>query len=165
MAHLDLHHMDGVPAALDLLCVPSLLNEDHACKAMVQVPQVHRTHAALKIAVRGGREGGNFIICTTQQYCTPSHIPHPHTLTVLDMCRRLDWPLSPIFVVCRSAQLHLVEEGRTCYSMEIWRKMKQNPLSTSITAAVLDLTCTLAISSTDYSDESTLRALLYTLTQ
>ena len=59
-AHLHLHHVDGVPAPLDLLgAVPGLLDEDDAGKAVVQVPQVHGRHAALKVpATRTGREGG-----------------------------------------------------------------------------------------------------------
>lgn len=48
--HLHLHHVDGVPAALDLLgAVPSLLDEDHASKTMVQVPEVDRRDTTFKI--------------------------------------------------------------------------------------------------------------------
>ena len=50
---LDFYYMDGVPAALDLLRVSSLLDEDYSCKAMVQIPQVHRAHTTLEVAVEG----------------------------------------------------------------------------------------------------------------
>lgn len=41
--YLHLHHVDGIPAAFDLLgSVSSLLYEDHASKAMIQIPEVDR---------------------------------------------------------------------------------------------------------------------------
>lgn len=49
-SHLNLHHMDGVPAPFDLLgSIPSLLDENNSSKAMIQVPEVHGGHTTLKV--------------------------------------------------------------------------------------------------------------------
>lgn len=54
VAHLHLHHMDGVPAALDLLrAVAGFLNEDDAGEAVIQIPQVDGGNPALKIPAGG----------------------------------------------------------------------------------------------------------------
>ena len=59
LTDLHFHYMNGVPATLDLLCVPSLLDEDHSRKAMVQVPQVHRTNTTLKITAQERRKAAS----------------------------------------------------------------------------------------------------------
>lgn len=58
--HLHLHHVDGVPAALDLLgAVAGLLDEDDAGEAVIQIPQVDGGNPALKIPVGGAeRQAG-----------------------------------------------------------------------------------------------------------
>lgn len=49
-SHLHLHHVDGVPAALDFFgAISSLLNEDDSGKTMIQIPQVNGGHTAFKI--------------------------------------------------------------------------------------------------------------------
>lgn len=54
--YLHFHHMDGVPAALDLLrSISSLLYEDHSSKAVIQVPEVDRGDTAFKIPARDSR--------------------------------------------------------------------------------------------------------------
>ncbi len=50
--YLDFYHMDGVPAALDPLCVTRLLDQDYTGKSMVQVPKVHRTQTTFKVPGR-----------------------------------------------------------------------------------------------------------------
>lgn len=49
-SHLHLHHMDGVPAPFDLLgAIPGLFDENNSSEAMIQVPEVHGGHTALKV--------------------------------------------------------------------------------------------------------------------
>ena len=48
--------MNGVPASLGSLCVSRLLDENDTGKAVVQVPQVHRTHTTFKVSGRRERE-------------------------------------------------------------------------------------------------------------
>lgn len=50
LAHLHLHHMNGVPASFNLLgSIAGLFDENNSCKAMIQVPEIHRGHATLKV--------------------------------------------------------------------------------------------------------------------
>lgn len=50
VCHLHFHHVDGVPASFNLLgSIASLLDENDPGKSMIQVPEVHRGDAALKI--------------------------------------------------------------------------------------------------------------------
>lgn len=61
-SHLNLHHMDGVPAPFDLLgSIPSLLDENNSSKAMIQVPEVHGGHPTLKVPTKStdGSQVGN----------------------------------------------------------------------------------------------------------
>ena len=49
---LDLYDVNRVPAPLDLLgSVSRLLDKDDAGETMLQVPEVHGRHAALKVTV------------------------------------------------------------------------------------------------------------------
>ncbi len=49
--------MDRVPTTLDFLCIPSLLDQHYTSEAMIQVPQVHRTHTTLKVPAAKEEKG------------------------------------------------------------------------------------------------------------
>lgn len=89
-SHLHLHHMDGVPAPFDLLgSIAGLLDENNSSEAMIQVPEVHRGHATLKVP---GRHTWRSIKGNADHLLkTPNRIS---SLLLTDLCtgRRRCWP-------------------------------------------------------------------------
>lgn len=113
-SHLHFHHVDGVPAPLDLLgSITGLLDENDSSEATVQVPQIHRRHATFKVAVEQNQRSKDKLIRVLYQ---TTELPL-EVLTGLCTGQRLYW-LQPQVSSGELKELrHLQLEVHIYYSM------------------------------------------------
>lgn len=111
--HLHFHHVDGVPAALDLLRpIAGLFDENDSGEAVVQVPQVHGRHATFKVALQTNQSKGGLL--RVQHQC--EQLP-PDVLTGLCTGQRHYWLQPRVSSGELKASHHLRLEDHTYYSM------------------------------------------------